>query len=263
MLSNTGIVSFWLYLFFVFIGLLSLVILYRLIKKAEIAPENLDKFIDYFKWVIVTLAISTVTLVVSDLFKERDQDIKELEYFDRYVNDVKDEKNSLVRLQLVRYLSIVAPSGEMKKSWTNYYTEIKKEYDDYLKAQQSIKTDTVTNPSKSQIKQIEESQKKIELFETPLSSTESPVEYYIIAGGDNLITEANTELSKAVRINPNSAIVKKNNIYRTVLMGYNSNSEALNQLQTVRKQINRSSYIVKKSNWCKSYEQTQECLLCQ
>lgn len=262
MFSNTGNVSFWLYLFFVFIGLLSLIILYRLIKKAEIAPENLDKFIDYFKWVIVTLAISTVTLVVSDLFKERDQDIKELEYFDRYVNDVKNEKEPLVRLQLVKYLSIVSPRGEMKKSWTNYYIEIKKEYDDYVKIE-NVKIDTSKSYTKAQIKEIEENQKKKELFETPLSSTEPGVEWFIVAGGDSKIEDANFELKKAIKINPNSAIIKKGNVFRTILMGYTSKVEAISLLQLVRRQVNQTAYVVKKSSWCNSYEQTKECLVCK
>ncbi|MDQ6528341.1 SPOR domain-containing protein [Flavobacterium sp. LHD-85] len=263
MLSNTGTVSFWLYLFIVFIGLFSLIFLYRLIKKGELGQENLDKFIDYFKWVVVSLAISTVTLIVSDLFKERDQDIKELEYFDKYVNDVKEQKDPLVRLQLAKYLSVVAPSGDMKRSWTNYYNEVKKEYDDYLKAQENIKSDTLTNPTRAQMKKIEESQKKIELFETPLSSTEPGLEWFIIAGGDPKIEDADDELKKAVKINQNSTIIKKGNSFRTVLMGYTSKAEAQNQLLEARRQINKTAYIVKKSSWCNSYQQTQECLVCK
>jgi hypothetical protein len=66
--------------------------------------------IDLFKYTIVSVAIATVSLVISDLFKERDQDVKELEYFDKYVEDVKKADGILERFQLSKYLSIVAPS---------------------------------------------------------------------------------------------------------------------------------------------------------
>lgn len=264
MFSNTGTVSFFLYGFFVLLGLTSIFIAYRLIKKSNLEPDKLDKFLDYFKWVIITLAVSTVTLIISDLFKEREQDVKELEYFDKYVNDVKNQENPLARLQLAKYLSIVAPSGDMKISWTNYYDSIQKEYDEYLVAQKIIKNDTLTNQTPEQIKKIEESQQKVELFETPLTSNISePTEWYIVAGGDANMDEANFELEKAIKINSNSSIVKKGNSYRTVLMGYATKLDAEKQLLTVRTKINPTSYIVRKSTWCTTIEQTEECLICK
>lgn len=264
MFSNTGTVSFFLYAFFILLGLASIFIAYRLIKKSNLESENLDKFLDYFKWVITTLAVSTVTLIISDLFKEREQDIKELEYFDKYVNDVKSQENPLARLQLAKYLSIVAPSGDMKKSWTNYYDTIQEEYDEYLIAQKIIKNDTLNNQTPEQIKKIEESQQKVELFETPLTNNiNEPTEWYIIAGGDTNMDGANFELEKAIKINANSNIIKKGNSYRTVLMGYTTKLDAEKQLLTVRTKINPTSYIVQKSTWCRIIEQTEECLICK
>jgi len=262
MLSNTGTVSFYLYLFFIVIGLLSIFIVYYLIKKGTLAPDKLENFLNYFKWVIITLAISTVTLIVTDLFKERDQDIKELEYFDKYVNDVKNEDRPLVRLQLAKYLSIVAPSGDMKKSWTNYYETIKQEYDDYIEAQNNLKKDSaIANPTPQQIKQTEENKRKVELFLTPLSSNNA--EWFIIAAGNNDIGGANINLEKAIKINPNSSIIKKENSFRTVLMGYLSKAEAESQLEKVRNEVNPKSYIVRKSTWCNTIERGSECLICK
>ncbi|MDR6463358.1 hypothetical protein [Chryseobacterium sediminis] len=266
MLSNTGTVSFYLYLFFIVIGLLSIFIVYYLIKKGTLDPDKLENFLIYFKWVIITLAISTVTLIVTDLFKERDQDIKELEYFDKYVNDVKNEDRPLVRLQLAKYLSIVAPSGEMKKSWTNYYDTIKKEYDDYVEARSSLRQDTLKgNLTPKQIKQNEENQRKVDLFETPLSSTtnENNTEWFIIATGSKDLDGANISLEKAIKINQNSSIIKKGGSFRTVLMGYPSKIEAESQLQKVRNEINPTSYIVRKSSWCNTIEKGSECLICK
>ncbi|WP_426481653.1 hypothetical protein [Chryseobacterium sp. R2ACT005] len=266
MLSNTGTVSFYLYLFFIVIGLLSIFIVYYLIKKGTLDPDKLENFLIYFKWVIITLSISTVTLIVTDLFKERDQDIKELEYFDKYVNDVKNEDRPLVRLQLAKYLSIIAPNGEMKKSWTNYYDTIKREYKEYIKAQIDLKKDsTIKNPTPDQLKQKEENQRKVDLFETPLSSTtnENNAEWFIIAAGNTDIGEANINLEKAVKINHNSSIIKKGGSFRTVLMGYPSKVEAESQLQKVRNEVNPMSYIVRKATWCNTIEKGSECLICK
>jgi len=262
MLSNTGTVSFYLYLFFIVLGLLSIFIVYYLIKKGTLDPDKLENFLIYFKWVIITLAISTVTLIVTDLFKERDQDIKELEYFDKYVNDVKNEERPLVRLQLAKYLSIVAPSGEMKKSWTSYYDTIKKEYDDYVEASSNLKQDTLKgNLTPKQIKQIDENKRKVELFETPLSSNNA--EWFIIAAGNNDIDGANINLDKAIKINHNSTIIKKGGSYRTVLMGYFSKTEAESQLEKVRNEVNPMSYIVRKATWCNTIERGDDCLICK
>ncbi|PWN59104.1 hypothetical protein [Chryseobacterium viscerum] len=265
MFSNTGTVSFYLYLSFILIGLLSIFIVYYLIKKGTLDPDKLEKFLSYFKWVIISLAISTVTLIVTDLFKERDQDVKELQYFDKYVNDVKNEERPLVRLQLAKYLSIVAPSGEMKKSWTNYYNTIKREYDDYIKAQNNLKRDSaIANPTPKQIQQNEENQRKVNLFETPLSSTTNEnAEWLIIAAGSTDIDNANINLEKAIKINHNSSIIKKGGSFRTVLMGYPSKIEAESQLQKVRNEINSMSYIVRKTTWCNTIEKGSDCLICK
>jgi hypothetical protein len=147
--SNTGTVSFILYGVFIAITIIALFVAIRQIVKGVIPADKLDKMIDLFKYAIVTTAIATTTLIITDLFKEREQDINELEYFDKYVQDVKKVDNIQERLQLCKYLSIVAPSGEMKKSWQAYYTEVQKEYEQYLslKAADQASHDSVAAPA--------------------------------------------------------------------------------------------------------------------
>ena len=150
MLYNTGAVSFILYGLFILITIIALFVAIYYIKKGKIDIEKLDKMVDLFKYAIVTTAIATVTLIVTDLFKEREQDVKELEYFDKYVADVKKVDGIIERLQLSKYLSIVAPGGEMKRSWVNYYSEVKAEYEIYTKLKQEnelikLKDDTLSH----------------------------------------------------------------------------------------------------------------------
>lgn len=171
MFANTGTVSFILYGIFIAITVITLFVAFYVILKGKIDTGKLDKMIELFKYAIVSVAIATVTLVVSDMFKEREQDVKELEYFDRYVDDVEKVDGIEQRFHLSKYLSIVAPSGELKKSWSNYHDTIKIEYAEYLRdKKEKAKLDTITNPTKEQEVRKEQLNEKIEKKETPLVS---------------------------------------------------------------------------------------------
>jgi len=171
MLANTGTISFLLYGIFILITVIAMFISFYQIKKGNIAMEKLDKMIELFKYVIVSTAMATVTLVVADLFKEREQDVKELEYFDKYVEDVKKVDGIQERLQLSKYLSIVAPSGEMKKSWEKYYKTVEDEYQEYIKLKSELRSiDTISNPTEEQILKTEKTKEAINMYEKPLAS---------------------------------------------------------------------------------------------
>lgn len=262
MLSNTGTISFILYAVFIFIAFVSVVIVYRFLKNETLESDKLEKLIDFFKTIVYTTALGTVALIVTDLFKEREQDIKELEYFDKYVQEVK-VVNGEGRLQLSKYLSIVAPSGEMKKSWTAYYSEVKKEYEEYLKAQQENKTDTTDNPTKEQLQKREVNETKIELFEQPLTSNNQVLEWFILAGSNSNLEEAQTNLKKVLKTYPNAVIVKNRGVYRIALNGYYKKSDAEKMLEEVKGKINSTSYIVNKDSWCKNIQETEECFICK
>jgi hypothetical protein len=106
---------------------------------------------------------------VSNLFKEREQDIKELEYFDRYVEDVKKADGIQERYLLAKYLSIVAPSGELKNSWKAYHESLTDEYQEYLRLKkEKAALDTLTNPSEAQLAKKQQLTETIVLKEAPL-----------------------------------------------------------------------------------------------
>jgi|GEM_PF-1135312 len=172
MFANTGTVSFVLYGIFIAITVIALFVAFYIILKGKVDTAKLDKMIELFKYAIVSVAIATITLVVSDMFKEREQDVKELEYFDRYVDDVEKVDGIEQRFQLSKYLSIVAPSGELKQSWSSYHDTIKIEYAEYLRdKKEKAKLDTITNPTKEQETRKEQLSEKIEKKEAPLVPT--------------------------------------------------------------------------------------------
>ena len=171
MFTNTGTVSFILYGFFIIVTLIAMIVGIKLIKNGNIETSRLDKIIDLFKYSVVSVAIATVTLIISNLFKEREQDVKELEYFDKYVNDVKKADGIEERFQLSKYLSIVAPSGELKKSWSQYYDTVNVEYKKYtLLKNEKQKLDTTKKLSDKDIYRKQYLQEQISKKDAPLIS---------------------------------------------------------------------------------------------
>jgi tetratricopeptide (TPR) repeat protein len=174
MLENTGTVSFLFYGVFIVITIVAMVVAFKQIIKGTIAIEKLDKMIELFKYAIVSTAIATVTLVVTNLFKEREQDVKELEYFDKYVGDVKKADGIQERLQLSKYLSIVASNGNLKESWTSYYDSVKVEHEEYLKDLKIKKAlDALEHPTDKQIADGIKVEEKIDRANSPLSAADN------------------------------------------------------------------------------------------
>ena len=87
-MQSTGSLSLVLYGAFIIITMLALVAAFYQIIKGQLPKEKLDSMVELFKYAVVTMALTTVGSIVSDQFKARDQDVKELEYFHRYVEQV-------------------------------------------------------------------------------------------------------------------------------------------------------------------------------
>jgi hypothetical protein len=260
--ANTGNISLLLYLAFILIAFISTFILYRFLISNSLSSEKLDRLIDFFKTVVFTSALGTVALIVTNLFKERDQDIKELEYFDKYASEIKIV-NGIGRLQLSKYFSIVAPSGSMKEAWKLYYQSVQNDYDDYIKAQEDLSKDTSAAINKAQSQIRKQNEQKIAQFESPLSLSNEKEELLIIVGGDKSLEAANVEKNKTLAISKRVEIIKKGNAYRTVILGLFSYEEAKLQLDLAKKTIDASAYIVRKKSWCNTIEMDKECLICR
>lgn len=172
-LYNTGLVSFVMYILLIIVSIVLLRVATFYIKNNIIEISKLDKLIGLYKYTIVSIAIATTTLIISDLFKEREQDVRELEYFDKYVNDVKKADGVIERLQITKYLSIVAPSGDLKDSWSKYYDSVKVEYKTYLQARDAnVKLDAAKTLTAEEITKRDNNQKIIDLGNKPIASFE-------------------------------------------------------------------------------------------
>jgi hypothetical protein len=175
MTTNTGTLSFILYGIFIVMAIAGMFIAIYFIR-SSIPAEKLEKIIDLAKYSIVSVAIATITLIITDLFKEREQDVKELEYFDKYVQDMKKVENIQERLQLSKYLSIVSPAGELKNSWKKLHDTLRKEYVEYLAAlEQQKKYAALDSLTKEQNDSLVIATDKIEINQSPIVGSASNI----------------------------------------------------------------------------------------
>jgi hypothetical protein len=120
MFSDTGSLSFWLSTLFVLISLSGILAIYFIIKSKSIENANIDKLIELGKWFIVSVAITLSASIVNDGFREREQDIKEIQVFDKYTSIILEADGVEKRRLLCEYFASVSPEGPIKKSWEKY-----------------------------------------------------------------------------------------------------------------------------------------------
>lgn len=157
-MSDTGKISLYFYLAFIIIAIVATILLYSFLKKGTLENDKIDKLVDFFKTVVYTTAFGAVALIVSNLFKEREQNLKEIEHFEKYIQEVKDVKGD-GRRQLTKFLSIVAPKGEMREAWKGYNDEVERQHEAYLKYRRVKIEDSLTkallNGPKMDVKDFE------------------------------------------------------------------------------------------------------------
>ena len=120
MLSNTGNLSLWLSIFFILMSISGIIVIYFIIKNKSIESANIDKITELGKWFIISVAITLSASIVNDGFREREQDIKEIEIFDKYTSIILEADGLERRRLLCEYFASVSPEGPIKKSWENY-----------------------------------------------------------------------------------------------------------------------------------------------
>jgi hypothetical protein len=119
------------------------IFVYYLMKNKVLEDSRIDKLVSLGQWVIASVAIVVTGYIVSDSFKEREQQIKELEFFDKYVSTVTQAAGIEQRWRLCEYFAEVSPKGEFKDAWVNYQSRIKKDYEDFIETQKQL--DTLAN----------------------------------------------------------------------------------------------------------------------
>jgi hypothetical protein len=268
MFKNTGDLSFYLGISFIVLALIGLLSTFVLVARTSIDQAKLDKLIEVGKWFIVSVAIVIGSTIVSDSFREREQDVKELEVFDKYVSTITEADGIEKRWLLAEYFSFVAPPGELRKSWEAYKATIKPRLDEYREDKAKLSNlASKDQPSETDKQEITHLKNKTEALEKSLVSQSLPVktiseEWLIIAGGDSTLEAARDELNKAKKVSPDARIYKKGNQFRTVIPNFLSRDEAIKRLPEVKRVVNADAYINVLKNWCTSVQENGDYLVC-
>lgn len=272
MLTNTGTLSLTLYGIFILITLVGMFVAFHYIKKGTIEPDKLDKMIEIFKYSIVTTAIATVTLIVADLFKERDYDKNEMIVFNEYIPYVIDTTGTIdKKINFCKFFSSVTPKGELKDGWVAYtaYLEKEKEKLNTLIEKSKSTSKEIENkdtpPTKQEMQSLETAEIEKQKILSNLNAVENTT-YLVILGADLSQDDAKPELEFATKINSNATIYKKGKWYRTVIPFVNY-EEAKKAADKVKQESNgkRDAYAVSQKSWCNSVEfsTSENCIVCK
>lgn len=261
-LSNTVNLSLWLSIFFIAISLCGIIAIYLIIKNKSIENESIDKIIDLGKWFVVSVGITLTASIVNDGFREREQDVKELQVFDKYLSNVLEAKGIETIKLLSEYFATVSPDGSIKKSWVNYDLKVDKhilELRDIEKKNAQLET----KQEEGSVLTAEETVAKANYQEKLIAAknisikssiTQVTEEWVIIAGSDKDIPSANNEVKKVKELNYPVSIYKKGNGYRTVAGPFLDYSEVLIALPEINKKLKTNPYSVNLKTWCMNPE---------
>jgi len=171
MFNDSGAVSLWLNLGVIIVaGIASWLVIRVILKGAD--DTKVRNITDVFKYFLGSVCLVAVPAIILNLLNERDQDLVELEYFDKYTTTIT-RADGTGRYQLARYLSHVAPSGELKDGWMSYYELIKDEPKQYRNAKmEKLGIDTLAVVTRGQMERLRVLDSIIESFESPILERE-------------------------------------------------------------------------------------------
>lgn len=264
MLSDTGNLSLYLGFFFIGISLLGIIIIYFLMKNNSIEKDRIDKLIELGKWFIASVAIVLSTAIVNDGFREREQDIKEIDVFDKYVTTITKADGIEQRWLLVEYFATVSPQGRLQESWKRYQEILKPGYLEYKENKERIAEIAVKeNPTEVDRKELILLQDKNESLNKSLIATSVQTEWVVIAGTDISLEAAQYEMRKVKKLDLPVSIYKKGDKFITVVGPFANYDAALKIVPEIKKTVNSTAYQVRLNNFCPNAEMQKGYLLCR
>jgi hypothetical protein len=268
MIRNTGLFAATLYGIFILIAIFALVFAYFLIKQGRMESGKIDKLIELFKTVIISCAIGTATLIISNLFKEREQQLSEMKAFSDYLPYITDSLSTMEnKLSLCDFMISVAPDGPLREGWTTWLNKLNLKKNEIAAINAKIEKEEVKmsnnpdKPSEQQLAYIQqlEIQKSTLLKDINVKSNSS---YLVVIGADKTLSEAEDELGSA----SNTTIYKRGNWFRTVVPVQTSFEDAKIIANQIANKSNgkKQPYIVSLKSWCSStyYSESDKCIVC-
>jgi len=118
----------------------------------KVPGEKLSLYIDFTKWIVVSVALVIIASVVDASFKDRAAGINEIEQYDKYVNMVVANDRIGAKKRLAEFYSLVTASEKLRIRWEKYYVIVEKEFNDSVEMYQKLR-DTLSHITDSATKE--------------------------------------------------------------------------------------------------------------
>lgn len=148
----------------------------------RISAEKLKIWIDFFKWIIVSIVLFLITTKIDEGFRDREISIKETEHYDTYMDYIINSDKIAERRELAQFLAIVTVSEPIRERWEEYFKITNKIYIEYVKESNQIKDSIkdlafIDSLSLKEKRKLAELEKRISFLnnQITLSKTESGV----------------------------------------------------------------------------------------
>jgi hypothetical protein len=264
MFPDTGTLSFWLGIMAISLAAIVVLVTYLLGVYSKIEGTRFEKITEVGKWFIISVAIAVSAAIVADNFREREQDVKEMDVFDKYVSTIIEANGIEKRWLLAEYFSHVAPSGELRKAWSQYRAHIEPQLAEFRSNNQKI-AEIASKEEKSveEVNALAELQTKNAPLRESLINAKASVrsEWVIVAGTDISMDQAQYELEKARSVSVAARVYKVGNQYRTVIPGFSSHGDAERALPEARRIVNPTSFVLALAGWCSNPKVVNEDLI--
>jgi len=229
--------------------------------------------IDLFKYSIVSTAIATVTLVIADLFKEREYDKNEMLAFNDYIPYIVDTTGTIdKKIYLCRFFSAVTPEGDLRNGWQNYtnFLENEKVKIEQLVQKTNQKSQELnyksTPPTNDEIQHLEDSEVQRQKIIADLNITDTN-NYLVNLGADTSTELAKPEVDWASKFSSSATIYKKGNWYRTVIPVNTSFGDDKDLAEKIKFESKgkKAAYVVSSKTWCNNTEfsAVENCIICK
>lgn len=282
MFADTGKLSLYLGGAFIILALVGFAIAAFKIRNSDVEGSKTQAIIDLGKWMLTSVAIVVGASIVSDAFKEREQDVKEFTVFDKYVDTVTQADNPEKWALLANYFSIVAPKGELRESWKDY----KKYVDDTITVYRANKLESqvklaLPNPTAADLERIAQLEASISSLEQSFlpppnavvtsPSSVTPVDpviaapvgsWLVVASSDENLEEGQFELAKARKVSPAAQIYKKGNLFLTVIPAFKTRADANARLAQIRSVVNKDAFVFDADKLCPKLDVAKGYLVC-
>lgn len=270
--SNTSDISLIVYGSLIFVALAFAIYIYHQVKNEKIAIERVEKIIDIFKYTIVSVSIATTTLIVADLFKEREYDKNEMQAFNEYIPYVVDTASIDKKLIFCQFFVSVTPEGNLKDGWVKWQTYLQKEKIKVEQIEKEMKIyankiyqdTTIAKVDLAEMQLLEQKRQKI-LSDV---NAEDNFSYLVIFSADKEIGGAKYEVNWAKKnIHDNVVIYKKGQWFRTAIIAASyseANYLAKKIKENTSRKIKMNAYVVSLQNWCSNMSISNElgCRVC-